>query len=269
MNRLMIAVIAFLSVLLSSPGWHSVAAQEESTQQFFSSCEVGIGGQVVLGHWVPIRLNDVRPPESCHAVGLTTLDGSGHPHRYLYRKQQGSSFKGVVRFGRDGGGVLVEFLDKDDKVLGSKRVAHSTLGQSTTFRPSISPVFLSLGSDLNLGRVLGIERIGDERADSIKSIYVDDLTKLPGLTAGYNSIQTIFISTSDLPQIQQMTLRQVAAILEWVRQGGRLIYCCGRNSQELLGEGQLLADFDIAGVTGLGTIDSLSLIHISEPTRPY
>jgi hypothetical protein len=74
---------------------------------------------------------------------------------------------------------------------------------------------------------------------------VADIEQLPTDWCGYEGVDALLISTSDLEIFRKLTPDNVRikALDEWIRMGGRLVLCVGSNADVVLAENAPLAQF--------------------------
>ena len=143
-----------------------------------------------------------------------------------------------VRFGRLKSRLRVEVVSSDEVVL--QREFQAGLSESgADFRPA-------LFSDQGLIVVVGTESVGAEelfgrlrRGATEKGVVVrlDDARKLPDRWVGYEAVDAVVLSTGDATVFSGLGPKspRIAALDDWVRMGGRLLVCAGRDAGELLG----------------------------------
>lgn len=264
----MVLAILICSAILVNGSLSLSADDGDAHPSYFDSYEIGLGQQIVLGHWVPITLKNVRWPEGTSKVGVVTTDGSGNRHRYLLEIDQAKkNFQGYVRFGRKTGGINIEFLNTDNEVVGQASIGDSEILTEHVFQPAIRPLYLTVGSEINLNQVLGLNRFRDDLGERITGCHQHDLNSLPDSSIGYSSLDTLFLTTEDAEQLSKLTEKQISAIEDWVKQGGRLIVSTGANSVELFGQAGPLETFAISPIQSTGRLENTSRLETYAGSR--
>lgn len=150
----------------------------------------------------------------------------------------------LYRPGRSGGAVTVRFLVDDD------------VAAVQTFRPAPDPherqiafplaatneLIVLAGPAAGIPELVRIDRSGDERAATIPA-RLDSVDQLPLSWQGYEGVSTVVLTTSQ-PEFYRPLIpngNRIAALLEWIERGGRLVLFCGGQAEELLAADGLLA----------------------------
>ena len=142
-----------------------------------------------------------------------------------------------TRFGRRQGKVTVR-LYSSDRVVTEKVFSTSGADGSDNYPPALfsdQDLIVTVGPDS-----MGIEDVvGDtSRRPSERPVVVrvTGAAELPDRWYGYESVSLVIISTSDLSICSSLeaNIERIGALEEWVRMGGRLIFCAGDNSQKVL-----------------------------------
>ncbi len=224
------------------------------------SVNLGIANQIVVGHWVPIHVefNQVLP-ETINQLVITVPDGAGIRHRYLIDNAGGNqSFSNVIRLGRSASPIDISLLDKDQQVVFSQRWHASTIAESHVYHPSVRPVYLNLGSNLEINRNLGHDRTGSRRDEDVYGIHLVDPKHLPETALGYDSIEKIIITTlnQDNRLLENLSEKQINAIFDWVASGGQLVISSGLKVEQYFSEGGRLQPFSTSPLLGVTEIQN-------------
>lgn len=117
--------------------------------------------------------------------------------------------------------------------------------QPVTALDSNELLYLSLGSRMPGLRLPGPPDGNAASASGRAEIgLVTRVTDLPALWFGYGSIDVVILATSDRDFMEAFLGEQGgrrAALAEWVRRGGRLIVCAGKNRDQIGGSPELQA----------------------------
>jgi len=79
----------------------------------------------------------------------------------------------------------------------------------------------------------------------LKLVQLEDCSELPAEWAGYDGVDWLVLSTSEAEVYRSLNTAdpRLVAIDQWLRLGGRLVLCAGRNANEVLAEGSPLTRF--------------------------
>lgn len=201
---------------------------------------VGVAGRYKPGCWTPVKVT-LRGVGKLNAGRLiiTVPDGDGIPSRFSAPLPSPAADAETdetpvvlyARFGRIKSPLAVE-LRADDRLLDRKQFKP---GED----PHYSPAILS-GQELvvTVGRAsLGVEEavrvLHQDPERSTVVVRLDDLEGLPAQWFGYEGIDMVILSTSD-PAIyadSELVRSRIAALDDWVRLGGKLVVCAGREAE--------------------------------------
>lgn len=235
---MMTRVCWFLVLQLVLPCCAAMARQEPAVIDL----TVGFNGAYKVGFWTPVKVQvEGIDPETDVSVAITVPDGDGLPTRYVMTKDGScvhsdkiAEYLLCVKFGRVHGNLTV-------RVMVDQHVA-----VSRTFLPGEFPA--ALPADQQLVVHLGAEA-GVEEASQIlqqKNVHVSQLeqgVRLPDHWWCYEGIDTLVITTGSGNLADWVSMDQVKAMLHWIRMGGQMILSVGRQGEQLLGVGGLLAEF--------------------------
>ena len=237
------------------------AEPDEGARPEIVGIRVGFSGQYKPGLWTPVEIT-LRGVEGIEdgRIRLTVPDSDGvpclvtaplpcpdpGPEAASDEKEElptAGTAKVMVhtRFGRRSGEATIE-LCSSDRVLDRKVFFASETDGPTGFG-------IGLFSDQDLIVTVGPDVMGVEdavhnarRQPSEKTVVarVADIAELPDRWYGYESVHTVIVSTSD-PAIRsslESEVQRIEALEEWVRMGGRLIFCAGDGAPEMLAPGE-------------------------------
>lgn len=229
---------------------------------------IGIDGQAVLGHWVPVRFR-VAADSEWHQVALTTVDGSGARHTYRYdlpdvrlgqsrSSQSGTGQSGTgsgdnqyevyVRFGRRSGGLQIR-LSGSGESTAIWRLDQAELDERVEFQASIRPLVLSIGS-VDVAAALGINAVSHRSDEDFIAIRIQSLERLPVASLGYDGIRKILLAVDEFRWSAGDYPDQIGALQEWLQMGGELIVSAGEAGEELLGQSGPMQSLVKVPVTG-------------------
>ncbi len=221
-----------VAVSASTPEPHRPAGETEEGP--LDDLQIGFEGVYKVGCWVPIR---VASRQRLEQVRVSLPDGEGIPCEYpLTRHEADGAFvyQGHVRFGqwrstlavRYGDGLVQMFrLDPENRMLSTQRLV------------------LVLGSDVGITDALRTRSFAEET--SVRTVAI---SRLAPRWYSYDAVDLIVVTTGEtMPDSGQSQIARHAAdlpaLLQWVRNGGRLILTVGRNARQLIAPGQPLEAF--------------------------
>ncbi len=222
--------------------------------------EIGFQGQAKLGCWVPFT---VTTPDSMDpkTFELEVLDGDDSPVIYsgtlrpvgneLNRNQ------GWVKLGRTYGGGRLRLLDVRGNLVVEKQLAISGADAVCQLHKSTRRMLLTIEPDGMMAKAIESKSLLVQGGSSEIVIPINETGQLPADWFGYQGVDTVFIVTSDLAQIQGITHRQWTALEAWIENGGRLIVSAAMNADALMAqESGPLAKFCPGSFVGLGEMES-------------
>ncbi len=201
---------------------------------------VGFNGRYKVGYWTIAEVT-ITAGATPFTGQLTLIapDNDGIPTRVTaaigeIKLAAGDSTVVPVYFkqGQLGGEITVE-LHAEDRRLATRTFRAGAAGSLAGVMPSHSRLTLNIG-----------DYGGTTSASGVALTALDNLSTLPDAWYGMEGVDAILLHTSD-PRIVAELKRanaQLAALDLWIRMGGKLILCVGRNAAELLAEGGPLAD---------------------------
>jgi hypothetical protein len=223
---------------------------------------VGIAGYYKPGAWTPVEVQ-LRGVDIIEAgeVSVTVPDGDGVPSRVSAplpcpAPAGGSAGNdgGVdtslllyTRFGRTRSELSVELRGQ------GRVVAHRLFepGKDAGYRPAVPSdreLIVTVAAD-PLGVEEAVRSLQQEPERRTVVVRVEDFGELPDQWLGYEGIGAVVLSTSDpgvyvdagaigsaaeFDQWIGALDERVAALDEWVKNGGRLVFCLGRRAEDAL-----------------------------------
>ncbi len=219
---------------------------------------VGFGGHYKVGTWTPVEVS-LRGVENLVAgkLRLVVPDGDGVPTAVSAPVERGqSSVACLVRFGRVAGRLDVELDDGDQRL--ARRTFRAGEGTGAGFLPAVSALrrlIVCLGAE-PLGVEEAVELSGVDPGERPAVVRLEDCRELPSRWWAYEGVDLVVISTSrpELVADERIDAARLAAIDEWVRQGGKLVLCAGSQSVAALAEGQPLSRFVPGRIEGVARV---------------
>lgn len=229
------SLIATLCVLLLPlMGSASLVGQ---TTEVEGALTVGIESVAKLGKWIPVfvELEPGQTPPTQFEV--LSLDGEATEATYRGAvKQVGERlYEAWTRIGRNHGTLTVRLLDADGGVVASHQRNVATIAPS----PATSSHQLIIGGDQELYQMLSDTWFSLYGNAPHQVIPLLDAQQLPTCWIGYDSMDSVFLSTADPQQLAAISEAQWDALQEWVERGGRLYVSANGAHGELAPEGSL------------------------------
>jgi len=242
--------------LLAAPD--PAGAAEEIPHPEIVALRVGFQGQsrgepaakYKAGLWTPVEVT-LRGVERLRGgrVILTVPDGDGVPSRVsapLPHAQTGEDVALLMyaRFGRIGGQLAVELRSADGQTVPLRSAAGLMAkpvfkaGDDDAFPPAIPShreLIVVVGS-APLGVEDAVGRLRQKPEERTVVVRLDDFRQLPDRWYGYEGVDTVVLATGDPSVYGELKPdgRRVAALDEWVRMGGKLVFCVGHRAEEVL-----------------------------------
>ena len=225
LNPLKFAMIAFLFCLMLN---HAEAAVLNAEQL---SATIGFGGKFKLGRWSPIFFDGI---ESAKAQKFRVVVPDGNGRRIAYSGPVlGTEIdrpQGWIKVGRSFGLVEFELFDGSEQLVDSGNLQ---LGNQAA--ESLDPT-LPLVLTIESGEVLknAVKPLESQLFDAASTVVsINESDGLPVCSLAYEGVQVIYLATSDVKLIESISSEQLDAIENWVRDGGKLVFCAGRTSKQV------------------------------------
>lgn len=237
------AVMVAMSLLCASPTLANTAADETSQSNIstgnviidIKSVEVGFDRLYKVGCWTPVRITLSNPdPESFTATLVATVndcDGVAVnytlPDKIELASGDTQTYTLYVRFGHLTSPLTLDFSRDGQPLL--QRVYDSTVGEDhARYLPPALPSSENLL--VNIGE-LGIDRFLRQIRNPARAAMVDDASALPDKWYGYEGIDLVVLSATDLQQFASLSeAPRLAALQRWISLGGRLVLFAGRDA---------------------------------------
>lgn len=216
---------------------------------------VGIGGKYKAGLWTPVEVR-LRGGSQAWLGQLAAVvpDGDGAPCRFAcpadgpLRVGPGQSTSAMlyVKFGRTEPTLTIELRESESVVVERVFAAGATDGESIFARALASTDGLIVGVGPQALAVeetfAGLRQLAGGRT---VAAGVADATELPSHWCGYEGADIVVLATGDPKSYAGLKSEgpQVLALEQWVRMGGTVLLCAGRNAEVLLAPDAPLARF--------------------------
>ena len=235
--------IGFLlaAVLLSA----AAARADQGQPPTLLGVRVGFGDCYKAGLWTPVEVTLCGGREALSGrLRLTVPDGEGAASRVVspaerpiaLRPGRETTARLCVRFGRVSSPLLAEFL-VDDRVVVRKTYEASTVANADHFAKAIQsrPLIVCIGDvakTVEEAAMLG----GAEPERRAAVGWLDDPRHLPDQWYGYEGVDALVLSTSKAERYATLAPEspQMEALEQWVRMGGKLVFCAGAQAARTL-----------------------------------
>ncbi|MEM7785513.1 MAG: hypothetical protein AAF623_19355, partial [Planctomycetota bacterium] len=232
---------------------------------------VGFGGKVRLGKWVPVFV-EWTDTEQPNWFEVEVLDGDDTPVIYegplLSDENNPKRFQAHARIGRVYGDMTVRLYQKTDNInqlLVDSKVSFRGDEKSADLIPSTQRIFLTIEDDGSIQKQ--IESLADFGQDNDSKVVVSlsPGQNLPISRLGYDGVDCIVMTTTNRQRLSNLSERQISALEEWIENGGRLIWSCGKNCESFLGAESKLARFGPGRFNGTGELENSRRLELLSP----
>jgi len=234
------------------------AVGQEAGEPEIVGVRVGLGGRYKPGCWTPVEVtlrgagnlaggelaltvpdgdgvpSRVAAPLPCPALGVeaaradslvceSARDGKGQLSVLLY-----------ARFGRVKSELAVE-LRTGDRLLDRRVFRAGDGGDYPAAVLSDQELIVTVGR-ASVGVEEAVKLLHQHQDRRTVVVRLEDFRQLPTRWYGYEGVDTVLLSTSEPHFYSDLTPTspRVAALDEWVRMGGRLVLCVGRQAEEVV-----------------------------------
>jgi hypothetical protein len=236
---------AFLAFATAFVILGSTVGAEQSDALAIRDLQIGFDGAYKVGSWTPLSVTVQSAPDSSARgdVSIQLDDGDGivttfREEDIAVPADEEVVVRTLVKPGRPQGVIKVSF--KTDK-----GVAERTFTEND-FPPALlatQELFVEIGEPIGLAQ---LQRFYPESSlERPKAALVKDPRSLPRGSLGYQGVDVVVVTTGDAATNMAWTENDAAveALDEWVRLGGKLILCVGREGEHVLAEGSPLRRF--------------------------
>ncbi len=221
----------------------SATTGADSSRAEISDIKIGFDDAYKVGHWTPIAVTLEAGSEDLQGhLEVQTLDGDEAPAMIrgpAVRLSAGTrqNLSMLVKPGRPQAPITLRVVDDDAQALHEQTFADVDIPKA---------LLATQGLMVQLGGSIGLEQIGRlYEADHPEKVVTaaGDISTLPEDWLGYDGADVVVISTSDSMTHDKWSRDRVAALDRWVRMGGTLILCIGREGANVLAKDASLARF--------------------------
>jgi hypothetical protein len=202
---------------------------EDASKVAIEGVRLGFNGVYKVGRWTPLavtlRSNGKEPIKGELTVEVVDGDGAATLIRepgVSIAPRTSIVVRMLVKPGRPRAPVKVRFESPAGAV------------ERTFAENDIQPALLATQElFLEIGRPIGLDRLRQYSSgaslDLPAATTEKDPDTLPAIWLGYDAVDVVSVTTSDPQMLAAWDARRVDALERWVRLGGKLILCVGRN----------------------------------------
>jgi len=226
-----------------------------------SSAELRVGINEIyrIGHWTGVRWTEVSSGETASNDGdlssssattvaaIETLDPDGVRVRFEQPASTDSDGPAPWSYAVPGSSTApLRLLDSAGEPIWNGRFAGRPIEPST-------PWVVVIGEPLGIDTIGKNELLGREATVAVSSI--ETAADLPDRLAGWEGVDLLVINPPGMPVLQTLDSGQIAALTDWVRQGGRLLVSLGSDGAEMLTTSPWIAE--LIGIEPGGALQRL------------
>ena len=207
--------------------------------------DVGFANGYKLGRWTPLRVT-LSSPNAQQGLQLevVTDDGDGVAAGFLVKDQAVRVEAGgeatamtYVKFGRLRPSLTIRVRQ------GEAVVVERQFGGDQLPAPLLStqPLIVELGETIGVDDAVRLGRF--DAGEPIQLRRITETAELPTEWFGYDGVDYVVAVTSSVGILESMDDQRFAAMVRWLRLGGRMVLCVGRRGEEVFAAGHRLAVF--------------------------
>ncbi|MCO8124925.1 hypothetical protein NHH03_24520 [Stieleria sp. TO1_6] len=198
---------------------------------------VGIRGHYRVGRTTAVHLRHQSDAQRRDRSGLQleTLDGDGVQVRFNSFPMSPASIEagaelGYVVPGSEAAPLVIRDAETPTAAALVK-TRFPTLGvpaREPAMIPPAMPWVVAIGDDLGVSEI-GISTVLTDKNARIAVTKIDSATLLPHQSLGYDGVDLVMINAAGLPVLRAMVPQQQRALVQWMREGGRIFACLGES----------------------------------------
>ncbi len=226
--------ISIATILLLGHGGLLFAGPPASDTAQISNVTIGLDGKLKVGYWVPVRLTISAGSTSFSGhIEFTAPDGDDLLARFVPAAGQTievpphEQWHGwrYVKLGRIRGTIRVALRDADGTIV-SEQTVHDLVPHPATWQWAVT-----IGTDIGIeDAAVFLARMRDER---VVSSVLTDVAEFPDHWFGYEGVNVLLVPTGSESLLERLNTQQFAALLRWLRLGGRMVLSAGQRAEEL------------------------------------
>ncbi len=235
-------LLLFIGVTTSAFPTHAVFAYPQQERVAAAEIRFGFDNLVKLGSWTPVFVRlplDSQPKY----FEVNSLDSDGIPVNTVGTliDMGDGDYQAWTRMGRTNGNIEVRLLDAEKNLLKAFMFSPGDKAYPR-FLASTQPLILTVEPGETIINAINSSSTRSSD-DEVRVLAIHSSWQLPATWIGYQGVGTIVLSTVDAELVDSISQGQLLAIRQWIINGGRLIFCAGQNSAEMLGNPQGIAQF--------------------------
>lgn len=204
---------------------------------------IGFDNQYKVGFWTPVFVTWSGGQTTRNGQSEILLpDGDGMQTRFVESVMLPAGVEQTVlhyvKFGRVNSGVMIQ-LRCDQRIVAAKTLSAAELPRAAL---ATQRLMVTVGQSVGAVDAMRLQRRATYEQESLLSAIVTQAGELPDRWFGYESVDTLVLTTSQADLIDNISDSQLAALQQWVRLGGKLILCVGARGKQVLGDGGRLRD---------------------------
>jgi hypothetical protein len=229
----------FFGLVLSN-----VCMAADSSLLTIKNAEIGFGGRYRSGHWTPVTLTlFANKTPVAGQLQLIAPDGDNVPvvffasdDDYSFCRIQLDAGKEVtlhsyVKAGPQKSRLSARLVDPGSgRVLWQSRLLESTSSPLS----ATTPLVVTIGKSVGVEDALKFTRRNE--AGALVAAEATSAINLPSHVWGYEGVEIIVLPTGSAGFVNQLSPEQTAALLHWVREGGRLVISAGSKIEQLFAD---------------------------------
>ena len=203
---------------------------------------VGFDGICRVGSWTPIRVTLQSKSETYTGhVELVVPDGDGVPSRVsteglrpvLIPAGGSTTITLYARLGRINAKLGASFW-VDEKVIARADFRTNVEDAKRTVISADRELIVAVGSSIGLQSAIDLRKQQEHEESVVAQLSSSD--ELPTRWYGYEGVNIVVLATGNMAAYRNFTggTAQAKALDEWVRRGGRLVLCVGKNAPLVL-----------------------------------
>lgn len=236
------ALILFLELLVWFSSIAAVCADGETTAPEIVNLRVGVEGVYKLGLWTPVWV-ELRggTGEASGTIVVTVPDDEGGPCSYVMETvtlpaQATREVEMLVQIGRPRAQATVRWEAEGGPSV--EKVFQAGTASFPTAIAARTPVFLWVGPSQPPQALMG------RRNEKGHWVWVKNPERLPTHFLGYQSVRTVVLAIGDDKEFigsLQRSGKQMLALQEWVREGGKVVASFGPTAKMVVSDGGVLS----------------------------
>jgi hypothetical protein len=200
-----------------------------------SEVQLGFSGYWKLGYPTQaiVTVSSNSDSHSTKRIELESVDADGVGVIYQAdlpsEPSQTLAIAMTTQHGRAARDMQVRLLDSQGQRIAERSVHDHERG---TVLPVEQPWIVGIGSDMALEQA-AMRSAKEGALPSYSSCEVSDTSKLPRTSRAYEGVDLLVISTRDWKNLENLSLEQQQAIIDWVQGGGHALIWLGANADRV------------------------------------